>query len=113
MKNREIILHCLKENTDVTCRKSPCDKPEQEGNTGECCDKCALGILEEYEREVRSKAIDDCIDKFAEILSSIPQMCGINCPVNCNWGTNTSCIDMCKKWLREKIKDGGENDKEN
>lgn len=71
MTNREIILHCLKEDTDVTCRKSPCGKPEQEGNTGECCDKCALGILEEYEREVRSKAIDDCFVKAKTMMDEL------------------------------------------
>lgn len=58
-----------------------------------------------------SMAIDDCIDKFAEILSNIKEMCGRNCPVNCNWGTTTNCKDMCKKWLAEQLKGGNSNGK--
>lgn len=101
MTNREIILHCLKENTDVTCRKSPCDKPEQEGNTGECCDKCALGILEEYEREMRSKAIDDCIKAIKSIFIGIMFLTKEEC--NAFEFTQNKCIE-----LAEQLKVGGE-----
>lgn len=58
----------------------------------------------EHDKEVYNKATDDCIDKFADILSNIKEICGRNCPVNCNWGTTTNCKDMCRKWLAEQLK---------
>lgn len=61
--------------------------------------------------EERNKAIDDCIDKFANILSNIPNICGRQCPVKCNWGTEENCKEMCKKWLKEQLKDGGKNER--
>lgn len=99
MTNREIILHCLKENTDVTCRKYSCDKPEQEGNTGECCDKCALRILEEYEREVKSKAIDDCIKKIMQTHIHMP---------NDYANEITCCVKNEIKDIMNELKAGGE-----
>ena len=43
------------------CPNSPCGLPEAEGNTGECCLKCANDVLKEYEQTIRNKAIDECI----------------------------------------------------
>ena len=64
MTARQIIIKCLDENTDVTCRKNPCDKPEKEGNTGKCCHKCSLEILKEYENKIYNKALDDFCKNF-------------------------------------------------
>lgn len=57
MTAKEIIIKCLDENTKYPCRKHPCNKPEEEGNSGECCHQCSMDILEEYTAEVRAKAI--------------------------------------------------------
>ena len=62
LTERQIILKCLEQNTDITCRKSNCDEPEKEGNTGECCDKCALEILNIYE----NKICNNILTKFAK-----------------------------------------------
>lgn len=53
----------------------------------------------------KDKAIKECVDKFADILSNIKEICGRNCPVKCDWGTENSCKDMCKKWLEEQLKE--------
>jgi hypothetical protein len=67
MTARQIIIKCLDENTDVTCRNHPCDKPEKEGNTGKCCHKCSLEILREYESKIYNKAIGEVMKKAKEI----------------------------------------------
>lgn len=59
LTERQIILKCLNENTDVTCRKTNCDEPEKEGNTGKCCNKCSLEILNGYKNKIYNNAIKD------------------------------------------------------
>lgn len=59
MTERQIIIKCLDEDTEYTCRKRGCDLPEKEGNTGKCCHKCSLQILREFEKKIYNKAIDD------------------------------------------------------
>ena len=61
MTARQIIIKCLDENTDVTCRKYSCGEPEKEGNSGRCCHKCSLEILKEHENKIYNKAIDDLL----------------------------------------------------
>ncbi|MCQ2369250.1 MAG: hypothetical protein MJ007_02100 [Paludibacteraceae bacterium] len=78
------------------------EKAEQEYDARE------YELAQEYSRgyeQGRADTIDECIDKFAEIMSNMYQICGRSCPVNCNWGTTTSCKDMCKKWLFEQLKE--------
>lgn len=53
----------------------------------------------------RADAIEVCADLFAEILSNISNICGTNCPIKCNWGTEDTCKDMCKKWFIEQLKE--------
>lgn len=76
MTARQIIIKCLDENTDVTCRKHQCDKPENEGNMGKYCHKCSLEILMEYERKIYNKTIDEFEEQLSlKISESI--ICGI------------------------------------
>lgn len=56
-------------------------------------------------KQIKTDAIDECIDKFAEIMSNMHQICGRSCPVDCNWGTTTNCKVECKKWLRKQLKE--------
>lgn len=92
MTNREIILHCLNEESEITCRFSPCDKPEKEGNT-ECCKKCSLNILEEYENEIYDKAIDDFDNAIKDFVSK-------NGTIPNNFNSD---------FIAEQLKRGGEN----
>lgn len=76
-------------------------------NDDECIDTI-IGkkhYMTDRDRQIRADAIEECIDKFAEILSNIPNICGIECPVRCSWGAEGSCKEMCKKWLAEQLKD--------
>lgn len=99
MTVKEIILKCLDENTDVTCRHKPCDLPEKEGNTGECCHKCSLEILKEYEKEIKNKILDDFVNKAEETKKHYTDtftdyLCsGIN-----------MCINLAKELRRENDK---------
>lgn len=61
--------------------------------------------LEFHDKQIRANAIEECADLFAEILSNISNICGTNCPVKCNWGTEDTCEDMCKKWFIEQLKE--------
>lgn len=85
-------------------------------NCDECkvrkyCDDffCLGGITCDETRDmieqIRADAIEKCIDKFAEIMSNMHQICGRSCPVDCNWGAEGKCKDRCKKWLREQLKE--------
>ena len=62
-------------------------------------------LCKAYFEKGRADAIEKCIDKFAEIMSNMHQICGRSCPVDCNWGTTTNCKDKCKKWLKEQLKE--------
>lgn len=70
MTARQIIIKCLDENADITCRKHQCDKPEKEGNTGKCCHKCSLDILKEFENKVYNNAIENVIKLIDDDLTS-------------------------------------------
>ncbi|MDO4802584.1 MAG: hypothetical protein Q4A15_10510 [Prevotellaceae bacterium] len=65
---------------------------------------CELDVDEAYEQG-KADMIEECIDKFAEIMSNMHQICGRSCPVDCNWGTTTNCKDKCKKWLKKQLKE--------
>ena len=43
-----------------------CGSPEEEGNTGECCLKCAERLLFEYEKEIIKKAYDKVLSIIRE-----------------------------------------------
>lgn len=99
MTREELIKVITRSADKSTCPSYP--SCNFEGSRKNRCMKCAEKQLEEYEGQIINKAID----KFAEILSNIPNICGRQCPVKCNWGTEDSCKEMCKKWLSEQLKD--------
>lgn len=58
MDVKNIILKCLDDNTDVSCRHPGCDLPDLEVNIGECCHKCSVDILREYDKQVVAVTLD-------------------------------------------------------
>lgn len=88
----------------IECGDCPLVDIDVYGSCYQYCEKMKARKESDYEQG-RTDTIDECIDKFAEIMSNMKQICGRSCPVNCNWGTTTSCKDMCKKWLFEKLKE--------
>lgn len=51
---RKELIKAIYNSTDLwSCPADPCDFPEEEGNTGDCCLKCAEKQLAEYEANVR------------------------------------------------------------
>lgn len=54
---REQLIKAIYDNDEQwSCPDNPCDKPEEEGNTGECCMKCAEEQLAWYEQKIRADA---------------------------------------------------------
>lgn len=53
------LIKAIYDNEDEwSCPEYTCDKPENEGNTGECCWECAKRQLEEYERSIKAETIE-------------------------------------------------------
>lgn len=61
-------------------------------------------LLKQIE-QIRAEVIEECADKFADVLSNMNEICGRNCPIKCNWGTEIGCKDMCKQWFLEQLKE--------
>lgn len=60
---RDNIIKAIFDNeNNWSCPEYRCDMPEKEGNTGECCLKCAEKILKEYENKIKTDVIDEYID---------------------------------------------------
>lgn len=49
------------------------------------------------------QGVNDAIEKCAEIISSLVGICKISCPIDCQWGTEESCIESWKVYLKDKI----------
>lgn len=50
---REELIKAIYDNEDTSnCPEYSCDMPEKEGNTGECCLKCAEKQLKAYEDRI-------------------------------------------------------------
>lgn len=63
---REELIEAIWDNEDAwSCPKYNCDEPEEEGNTGECCKKCAENLLIEYEKQIRAEVIAEVKKKIA------------------------------------------------
>lgn len=66
---REQLIVAIWDNEDAwSCPKYNCDEPEEEGNTGECCKKCAENQLVDYEQQIRSEIVDEELQNFAQWL---------------------------------------------
>lgn len=53
---REELIKAINDNEERwSCPSYNCDKPEEEGNSGECCLKCAEQQLAEYEKAIRAE----------------------------------------------------------
>lgn len=59
---RENLIQAIYDNEDAwSCiEHNGCDKPEEEGNTGDCCWACAEKQLQHYEKRKREEVIDEC-----------------------------------------------------
>ena len=79
--------------------RNPCEQLNHLDVDSTCSD------LRMFVDEIRTDAIEECTDKFAEIMSNMPQICGRSCPVDCAWGTEETCKNIIKKWLAEQIKE--------
>ena len=98
---REQLIKAIYDNEDAwSCPEHTCDMPEKEGNTGECCLKCAEKQLKAYEDKIRA-------DAFDEFISTImPRM---------KWGNDvyTLAIEHCievAKLLKEQKNDNNGTD---
>lgn len=60
----------------------------------------------EHDAKVRAEVINECSELFAETMTNMTNICGTNCPIKCNWGTEETCKDMCKKWFIEQLRGG-------
>ena len=57
---RKELIKAIYDSTDMwACPDHPCDFPEEEGNTGECCWKCAEKQLAEHEAKIRANVIKE------------------------------------------------------
>lgn len=53
---RQELIKAINDNEERwSCPAYNCDKPEEEGNSGECCLKCAEQQLAEYEKQLTQK----------------------------------------------------------
>lgn len=47
----------------------------------------------------------DTIDKCAQIISSMNDICKFSCPIGCEWNTEEGCIESWKLYLSEQIRE--------
>lgn len=66
---REELIKAIYKDMEL-CPDRPCDLPEKEGNTGDCCCKCAERQLTEYEAKVRADERNQWATHFEHILES-------------------------------------------
>lgn len=64
MTRKELIKAIYDVDDGWSCPDNPCDLPEEEGNTGECCWKCAEKQLAKYEAKVRADVIKEYKSKL-------------------------------------------------
>lgn len=64
MTRDELIKAIYDSDEAWSCLDCPCDLPEEEGNTGDCCLKCAEKQLAQYEAKVRAETIEFISDKL-------------------------------------------------
>ncbi len=72
---REDLLGII-ERSDY-CPRKPCGLPEAEGNTGECCKKCAEEALADYECNIKTRRITK--ETACEVLVDSFVLVCLNC----------------------------------
>lgn len=55
MTRDELIEIIFNDTSNHSCPEYSCDMPEEEGNTGECCRRCAEKQLAEYEGKILAR----------------------------------------------------------
>lgn len=55
----------------------------------------------EYEKKIRAEVIEEC----AKVVSSMVGICQSSCPIDCQWGTEESCVESWKIYLTEQLKE--------
>ena len=55
----------------------------------------------EHDKQIRA----DVIEKCAKVVSSMVGICQSSCPIDCEWGTEESCIESWKIYLTEQLKE--------
>lgn len=55
MTRDELIEIIFNDKSNNSCPEYSCDMPEEEGNTGECCRRCAEKQLAEYEGKILAR----------------------------------------------------------
>lgn len=58
-------------------------------------------LVDEAYQQGRENAIEVC----AKVCSSLVGICKTSCPVDCNLGTDESCIESWKDYLAEQLKE--------
>lgn len=77
MTRDELIEIISNDTSCFSCPDYHCDMPEEEGNTGECCRRCAEKQLAEYEEYIRA----DERKRFAKQLAKwLNERCGTEIP---------------------------------
>lgn len=67
--NREDLIDAIFNSTETwACPEYICDMPEEEGNTGECCLKCAEKLLAGYDAKIRADAIEEYRKEMRDII---------------------------------------------
>lgn len=114
---REQLIKSIYDNDELwSCPGHPCDLPEEEGNTGECCMKCAEKQLWEYEQRLLSpgercencKHFIPCKDlKNGEWVWF--HICDLFAHEKDGWAIVTTANDLCECFEERKmIQDSGE-----
>ena len=64
------------------------------------CEKCKAYQYEQGRADERAKVIE----VSAKVISSLVGICKTSCPIDCQWGTEESCIESWKIYLAEQLK---------
>lgn len=75
MTRDELIEIIYNDKSNHSCPEYSCDMPEEEGNTGACCLRCAERQLAKYEEDIRAderKRFSEWLDKRCGIIMPSP-----------------------------------------
>lgn len=75
MTRDELIWIIFNDTSRYSCPEYSCNMPEEEGNTGECCRRCAERQIAKYEEDIRvdeRKRFSEWLDKRFGIIMPSP-----------------------------------------